>query len=49
MSEAMKSNIEVDDHWGLVPEGEAARLLGAGDPSVIEIGSQPDTPDHDTD
>lgn len=38
-------SIAVDTHWGLVPEGEAARLIGAGDPNEIAAGAQPTDPE----
>lgn len=34
-------SFEIDPHWGAMPEGELARLIGAGDPNEITAGPTP--------
>jgi hypothetical protein len=42
---ATDSKVTVDNHWGIVPEGQAAIVLGAGDPSEIVAGPTPESTD----
>jgi hypothetical protein len=39
--EATIGQFDLDPHWGALPKGELARLLGAGDPKEITSGPTP--------